>query len=316
MGSCAKMTAVKSLIFWTFVTTTDAVLSPSGFVDYRVGDVGIVIAVPHGGLQDTDEIPPRTFGISEGDDHTKELGEVVTKSICQSLGRCPHLIISELKRSKLDPNREIVEAAQGSPKAEEAWREYHGYIDQAKKVQGVGIVIDLHGQSHRQNSTEFGYLLSTEQLNNGDYDSEISSMKYLARATGRSGKEIMIGKNSLGTYLEKEGYKALPSPRQPSPGDQAYFPGGYTPHRHGSKVLGTFDAVSVETPREVRIDAGRATRIRFGEALGRAIAKFFISNYGFQQSGRKIFQSPVYSSSRQIYRRPTVNWFYPLVFLL
>ena len=130
---------------------------PSGFVEYREGTVGIVIAVPHGGEWDNPDIPPRTYGISEGDDHTKELSEAVTSAICRSLGKCPHLIISDLKRSKLDPNRDIQEAAQGDPKAEEAWREYHGFIDEAKAKEGLGLVIDLHGQSHRKNSTELGY---------------------------------------------------------------------------------------------------------------------------------------------------------------
>lgn len=168
---------------------------PSGFVEYREGTVGIVIAVPHGGEWDNPDIPPRTYGISEGDDHTKELSEAVTSAICRSLGKCPHLIISDLKRSKLDPNRDIQEAAQGDPKAEEAWREYHGFIDEAKAKEGLGLVIDLHGQSHRKNSTELGYLLTTAQLNEGDFDSEKSSVKQLARRLGKSGKDVMAGES-------------------------------------------------------------------------------------------------------------------------
>ena len=168
-------------------------LGSDGLVEYREGDVGIVIAVPHGGSRDSSDIPNRRYGISEGDDHTKELGEVVSNSICRNLGKCPHVIISNLKRSKLDPNRDITEAAQGNPKAGQAWKEYHGFIDEAKEKEGLGIVIDLHGQSHRRNSTELGYLLSTNQLNRGDFDSEQSSVKQLARRLGRSGKEIMTG---------------------------------------------------------------------------------------------------------------------------
>ena len=61
-----------------------------------------------------------------------------------------------------------------------------------------------------------------------------------------------------------------------------YIIGYFTVERHGSKNWGSFDSVSVETPREVRIDAGRDTRIEFGEALGRAIARFYVANY--QQS--------------------------------
>lgn len=251
----------------------------SGFVEHREGNVGIVIAVPHGGNWDYQEIPNRKYGVLEGDDHTRELGEVVAIAICRSLGKCPHLIISNLKRSKLDPNRNKTEAAQGNPTAERAWAEYQGFIEEAKKVEDVGVVIDLHGQSHRQNSTELGYLLSTAQLNRGEYDSAKSSVRHLARRLGKTGEEVMTGAQSLGAYLEKEGYKALPSPRQPSPGEQDYFTGGFTVAKHGSRDRGKFDAILVETPREVRIDAGRVTRVRFGEALGRAIAEFYNRNY-------------------------------------
>ena len=55
--------------------------------------------------------------------------------------------------------------------------------------------------------------------------------------------------------------------------------GNYTVERHGSRDQGTFDSISVETPREVRIDAGRDTRVEYGQALGRAIAKFYVANY-------------------------------------
>eukprot|EP00092_Neocalanus_flemingeri_P005247 GFUD01005641.1.p1 GENE.GFUD01005641.1~~GFUD01005641.1.p1 ORF type:complete len:286 (-),score=52.26 GFUD01005641.1:390-1247(-) len=254
-------------------------LGSEGLVQYREGQVGIVIAVPHGGTRDMLDIPTRRYGTVEGDDHTKELGEVVANAICRNLGKCPHVVISNLKRTKLDPNRDINEAAQGNPKAEQAWRDYHGFIDEAKEKEGLGIVIDLHGQSHRRNSTELGYLLSTNQLNRGDFDSEQSSVRQLARRLGRSGKDIIAGFQSLGAYLEQEGYKAFPSPRQPSPGGQAYFPGYYTVERHGSRAGGRFDSVSVETPREVRIDAGRNTRLIFGEALGRAISQFYLANY-------------------------------------
>ena len=164
-----------------------------GLVEYMEGEVGIVIAVPHGGLEDDLDIPKRTYGILEGDDHTKDLGEVVTSSICKTLGKCPHLIISNLKRTKLDPNRDIHEAAQGNLKAETTWRQYHGFIDEAKATEGHGVVIDLHGQSHRKNSTEFGYLLSTEQLNRGEFDSDKSSVRELAQMTGQTGQQIMTG---------------------------------------------------------------------------------------------------------------------------
>merc|ERR1712129_203354 len=101
----------------------------SGFVEYRAGDVGIVITVPHGGGWDYSGIPNRKYGVLEGDDHTRELGEVVATSICRNLGKCPHLIFCNLKRSKLDANRNKSEVAQGNYEAEKAWEEYQGFIE-------------------------------------------------------------------------------------------------------------------------------------------------------------------------------------------
>ena len=107
---------------------------------------------------------------------------------------------------------------------------------------------------------------------------------------------ISLGPLSLGAFIEEQGYKAFPSPRQPSPGDWKYFIGQFSSYflgflvkerisgldtvvRHGSRDKGVFDAISVETPREVRIDAGRKTRVRFGRALGRSIGNFYNANY-------------------------------------
>jgi len=271
--------AGRCVLFFLQLSGCLGVFGPSGFIEYREGNTGIIIAVPHGGEWDSPDIPPQTQGTSEGDDDTKELGEAVTSSICTNLGKCPHMIISYLKRSKLDPNREIVEAAQGDPLAEAAWEEYHGFIEEAKKKEGLGLVIDLHGQSHMKNSTELGYLLTTEQLNAEEFNSEVSSVRELSRRQGISGEEVIVGSLSLGSFLEDEGYKAFPSPRQHSPGDWKYFIGFYTVVRHGSRDQGAFDAISVETPREVRMDAGRDARIEFGQALGKAIGKFYIANY-------------------------------------
>ena len=49
-------------------------------------------------------------------------------------------------RTKLDPNREINEAAQGNELAMQAFDEFHGFITQAKNEIQRGIVFDLHGQ--------------------------------------------------------------------------------------------------------------------------------------------------------------------------
>ncbi len=76
-------------------------------------------------------------------------------------------------------------------------------------------------QGHEQNSTEMGYLLTTEELNAGDYDEEKTSVRLLAEDTGLDGETLLTGaEESLGAMLEERGYHALPSPRQPAPGGE------------------------------------------------------------------------------------------------
>ena len=143
-----------------------------------------------------------------------------------------------MKRSKLDPNREIDEAAQGDEIAIAAYNEFHGYISAAiSAVGGRGILFDIHGQvykhsslllksvcnlihpqKHLQNSTELGYLLLTSELNDGIYDAELTSVRALAAETGLSGELLLCGEvESLGALYEEQGFNALPSPRQPAP---------------------------------------------------------------------------------------------------
>ena len=79
-------------------------------------------------------------------------------------------------RSKLDPNRAIEDAAQGSPDAEAAYKEFHATIRRVqvpinvyremfetatptqKTMASSGLLLDFHGQRHGQNSTELGYV--------------------------------------------------------------------------------------------------------------------------------------------------------------
>ena len=116
-------------------------------------------------------------------------------------------------------NRDIYQGAQGIPAAVTAYEAFHNKIkDVRASFAGVGLVVDLHGQAHGQNSTELGYLRSASRLNKGSYSPNYSSIKHLAIRTGESGQSLMAGTDSFGTYLEQLGFKALPSLRQPVPG--------------------------------------------------------------------------------------------------
>ena len=74
-----------------------------------------------------------------------------------------------------------------------------------------------------QNSTEVGYAVAKEALNSMDYDATKSSVRSLARRSGVSGAELIAGGHSFGGFLEREGYNAVPSPRQNYPGTLSNF---------------------------------------------------------------------------------------------
>ena len=78
-----------------------------------------------------------------------------------------------------------------------------------------------------QNSTEVGYVLAKEELNAMDYDAAKSSIRNLAKRTSLSFEQLVVGEQSFGGFLEREGYNAVPSPRQKYPGKDTEV-GGYS----------------------------------------------------------------------------------------
>lgn len=106
------------------------------------------------GWKTPDEIADRTYGTTITDANTYELTKTVMDTLTAMFGGKPHVILSQLKRIKLDPNRESEEAAQGEKYALRAWEEYHHYIETAKaqvtQQFGSGLIFDMHG--HGANS--------------------------------------------------------------------------------------------------------------------------------------------------------------------
>jgi hypothetical protein len=137
------------------------------YVEYRPGNGPLVLSAPHGGALEPSSIPDRTGGTTVTDSNTIDVATLVQDGFSEPAR--PHLVICHLARTKLDANREIVEAAEGNPEAELAWTEYHGFIERARAqvaaAYGRGLYVDVHGQSHAENWTECGMLLTASELN-------------------------------------------------------------------------------------------------------------------------------------------------------
>ena len=269
-------------------------LGRQGYVEYVPGTLPVVISAPHGGALEPDEIPDRSYGTVVTDSYTAETLLAVRQAFLERTGHAPHVVISHLRRTKLDPNREIVEAAQGNPFAENAWEEFQRFIevasDQVATDFGAGLYLDLHGHGHPVHRVELGYLLSGSNLNMADGSLDVgpyaaaSSMAALAARSPLSFSVLLRGETSFGGFLEDAGVRSVPSPGDPSPGQDSYFSGGYNTLRHGSREGGTVDGIQLELHR-VGLRDTDSNRRAFGRALASTVEGFMLEHYGFFHDG-------------------------------
>jgi hypothetical protein len=263
----------------------------NAYIEYIAGSLPIIISAPHGGYLTPAEIPDRTWGSAGRDYHTQESTRLMLQYITAMTGRQPHVIINHLARIKLDANRGIEEAAQGDPHAEQAWHEYHGFIEVAKAAieehspYERGFYFDIHCNDHAAHWVEFGYGLTSADLDRSDEALDCatyrdkSSIKTLANMPGVYFPGVLRGQMSLGGMLmDRYGFKSVPSPTHPDPDGADYWSGGYNTIVHGSRHGGNIDGVQVETYYGfLHNDSIEA----YSYALAETIVTFVEAQYGF-----------------------------------
>ncbi len=264
----------------------------NGYIGFLPGNMPLVISIPHGGYMMPDEVPERPcINCAKNQDiFTLEIGLGIRDEIYRQTGHYPYVIINNLHRTRLDPNRNIEEAADGDKNAALAWQQFHSFIDstcaEVQEKFGKGLYIDLHGHRHLIKRTELGYLLSNEELQLDDelldLDSfvEYTSIRSLVNSNLNrlSFSQLIRGDDSFGSLLEQMGYPAVPSPAIPFPGrDEPYFSGGYNITRHGSSQGGTIDGIQIELDEELRRDMSK--RDKLVSDLAYIIVKFLRIHY-------------------------------------
>lgn len=260
------------------------------YVEYIPGRLPVVLSSGHGGQLAPPEIPNRTGGVQIADQNTRQLTLAIREALVDLTGMAPHVVISHLDRAKLDPNREIIEAAEGNPFAERAWAEYHDFIGSARiaiATDGEGMYFDIHGHGHPIARVELGYLLTRDDLNRPD--ASVSSLSYVLRSSireiGRDSPlpfaEVVRGAASFGGLMESEGIPAIPSPSNPMPGDDPYFTGGYSTREHGS----LFDTELVSGIQLEHHFPGLrdtdANRRDYADRLARVIRDYMLEHMGY-----------------------------------
>jgi len=257
----------------TFAQTNLASYTPgttywgrSNYTEYIAGNLPLIISAPHGGDLSPSELPNRTNSstytvTTDSDLYTDNLARAIRTACSNRYSRFPHVIICNVQRTKVDCNREIIEGAQNNTNTQTLWREFHAFLNIARKQvsnsYGRGLYIDLHGHGHAIQRNEIGYNLSDSLLfksilsSSDDNNSTIYALSVRSR---QNFNDLVRGNLSLGALLEKRGYPCIPSPANPNPGTNSagvtntYFNGGYNVETYGTSSAngGTIDAIQIE----------------------------------------------------------------------
>ena len=261
------------------------------YIEVRSGTLPIILTVPHGGALKPDNVLARRYGVTGTDSNTIPLAEMIIEELAARYGGKPHAIISRLSRTRLDPNRELAEAAQGDPTAIAAWHRFHDSAQKAcdtvMKKNGMGLLLDIHGHRHLDQRVELGYLVKGEILKHSDAELNAdaaliasTSIRDLDKRSPQSFAELVRGPKSLGGLLEFNGFRCLPSPSKANPAFLAgYFSGVYDVAAHGSRSGGTVSAIQVECPWYNVRDVPENQR-RFARALAISLGAYFEVHFG------------------------------------
>jgi len=271
------------------------------YIEYQVGTLPVVISVPHGGDLAPAAIPDRTCNdpVFVKDAFTIETALAIKAALFAATGCYPHLIISHLKRPKLDPNRNRTSGACGHPQANTAWDEFHAFIGTAQQAAnqeyaGDIFFVDLHGHGNPIPRIELGYLLYDDELalpdatlNTQQY-LDASSIQNLAlnNTNGYTHAQLLRGTQAFGTLLGLRGFPAVPSQQIPSPGTTTnYFSGGYTTATHTCYAPGnTTNGLQMELNfAGVRDNA--TSRALFAEAFAAVVTDYLSTHTGVAWGG-------------------------------
>jgi N-formylglutamate amidohydrolase len=232
----------------SYTNAQEVVFGTNNYVEYQVGTLPLVISVPHGGNLEPGLIPNRTCNnpVYAVDTFTIETALEINNKLFAATGCYPHMVISHLKRNKLDPNRNLADGACGNPEAILAWDEFHDFIADARnsanqQYNDQTFFVDLHGHGNPIQRIELGYLLYDDELELSDNTLNTtqyinySSIKNLAlnNVNNYTHAELLRGPQAFGTFLTNNNFPSVPSQSIPFPGITSnYFSGGYITANH------------------------------------------------------------------------------------
>ena len=262
------------------------------FIDYRQGNLPLLIISVHGGDMEPEWIQTRTCDQATlvRDSFTRDVALEIESQL-KIRGYSPYVVLNDLHRKKLDLNRSLNDSNCGDNMTEPYWNLFHNKIDafrtQIENQFGIGLVIDIHGQSHEKQRIELGYLLSSSNLrmNNSTINSldfiNNSSVKGLLNNNLDNLKltDLLSGESSLGTFLTQKGYASVPSNEDVAPKQgELYFSGGYNTANYGSRDGGAVDAIQIEL-NMIGVRDTNENRILFSQELAEVLLEYLKTYY-------------------------------------
>jgi hypothetical protein len=256
------------------------------YTEVQYGNMPLIISVPHGGVENPSTIPDRTCPniTTDTDSKTIELANAID-SVCKAdYVFQPYLVINYLKRTKLDQNREIIEATCSNSSIETIWKNYHFSIDTSiSKVLNKYpqcLFIDLHGHGHTKQRLELGYLVSATALRNPStiLPSSTSYYNMLQQNLFLSSNQFLTTSNSFGTLMANKNFPSVPSMQDVAPLiTDEYFDGGYNTKTYTSSIYPKVYGWQMET-NFLNVRDTETSRVNFAKAFLQSIMQFYTTN--------------------------------------
>lgn len=219
------------------------IMDSKGWFEVKVGDIPIVISVPHGGNIRSDQLPNRegcSGAVVVLDSYTLALADAVEKQFLEKYNLRPTIVKTYLSRRHIDQNRDLAESiCEDHPEMISAWHWYHNHLDSAvrwtSEKHNQVLFIDLHAHGHSNQRLELGYGLTIAEI--GKVYSGIELEELMTKSTMANYKNInkdvglqdlLIGDEAFGTLMHTKGVPSVPSKQNPYlMSNEDYFNGGY-----------------------------------------------------------------------------------------
>jgi hypothetical protein len=270
-----------------FIKYVDPTSIPSkkmidSFTQVQYGNMPLIISVPHGGELAPTTIPDRSCAniTTATDINCIELLQAIDSVFNADYAIKPYYVFTNLKRIKLDQNRDTAEATCSNQAIKKYWNNYHFSIDTCISKILIKypqcLFIDLHGHGHTKQRLEIGYLTTADTLRNPiNINANTSSLKNIVTPSLNI-LDLYIGSNAFGTLMASRNFPSVPSQQDNAPlvADE-YFNGGFNTAKY-CKYANVFGWQIETNFTGVRDNVN--SRNLFAVAFTKSIMKYYTTN--------------------------------------